>query len=498
MGVTVFQSLPIVLVVLGLMLAAAALGTRLSSRIGVPTSLAFTAVGMMVGSQTDLRTRLLDWDAAYAIGNVALALILFYGGLCTDVRRTRGVWGPSILLATVGVVGVTLATAGISWLLFSRIAWSEALLLGAVLGSTDAASVLQILGNERIAGRVRETVELESGLNDPMAFVLVAAFTTMALGGPFEAGAISHIAWEMLAGAAIGLAIGWASDLALAAFEEDSPEVYPVITVALALLSYGAASMAGASGLLAVFMTALTLGNSGDLPFRSTIVRFHASLAYLSQIVMFFALGVLVVPETLARPELISGGVLLAAAVAFVSRPVVVSAILLPLGFSRRETAAVAWLGLRGAVPIILMTIPMLSVEGAHEHDRLAAGFGLVFVCVVVGSIIPGSTVRWSLRLLRLRLPPPPRPSAMIELVTKTPLDTRMLMLVVQPGAPIEGKLLADARIPGEITVALLVRGPRTQRIRGDTRFEAGDEVAVSLPDRMIPVARQLFGDVHE
>jgi cell volume regulation protein A len=140
----------------------------------------------------------------------------------------------------------------------------------------------------------------------------------------------------------------------------------------------------------------------------------------------------------------------------------------------------------------------MLSVEGAHEHDRLAAGFGLVFVCVVVGSIIPGSTVRWSLRLLRLRLPPPPRPSAMIELVTKTPLDTRMLMLVVQPGAPIEGKLLADARIPGEITVALLVRGSRTQRIRGDTRFEAGDEVAVSLPDRMIPVARQLFGDVHE
>jgi|688.fasta_scaffold193393_2 cell volume regulation protein A len=498
MAPAILQSLPIVLVVCGLALAAAALGTRLSTRFGVPTSLAFTAVGMLVGSQTDLRERLVGLDAAYAVGNVALALILFHGGLGTDLRRTRGVWLPSMLLATVGVVAVTLVTAGISWLLFRRILWGEALLLGAVLGSTDAASVLQVLGNERMAGRVRETVELESGLNDPMAFVLVAAFTPMALGGSFDAGIVSHIAWEMLAGAGIGLAIGWASDLALAAFEEDSPEVYPVITVALALLSYGAASMAGASGLLAVFMTALTLGNSGDLPFRSTISRFHSSLAYLAQIVMFFVLGVLVVPQTLARPELVAGGVVLAAAVAFVSRPVAVAAILLPMGYSRRETAAVAWLGLRGAVPIILMTIPLLSIDGAREHDRLTLGFGLVFVCVVVGSFIPGSTVRWSLRLLRLRLPPAPRPSAMIELVTKTPLDTRMVMLVVQPGAPIEGTLLADARIPGEITVALLVRGPRTQRVRGDTRFEAGDEVALSLPERMIPVARQLFGDVHE
>jgi NhaP-type Na+/H+ and K+/H+ antiporter len=117
---------------------------------------------------------------------------------------------------------------------------------------------------------------------------------------------------------------------------------------------------------------------------------------------------------------------------------------------------------------------------------------------VIVGNVIPGSTVRWVLRLLRLRLPSPPRPSAMIDMVTKTPLDTHMTMVVVQPGAPIEGKDLAEARIPGEITVALLIRGARTQRVRGDTRFEAGDEVAISLPDRLVPIARRMFGELHE
>ena len=495
---SVFQNLPIVLVVFGLMLAVAALGTRISSRIGIPTALGFIAVGMVVGTQTDLRERLLDFDTAYAVGNIALALILFHGGLGTDLRRTRGVWGPSIMLATVGVVGVTLVTAGITWLLSGRIMWAEALVIGAVLGSTDAASVLQILGNERLAGRVRETVELESGLNDPMAFVLVAAFTTMAMGGDFQWSSILTITWQMVAGAAIGLAIGWGSDLALAAFEEDTPEVYPIITIALALLSYGAASMAGASGLLAVFMTALALGNSADLPFRSTIVRFHASLAYLAQIVMFFVLGVMVEPEALLVPRLVLGGVALALALAFVARPLVVSMVLLPMGYSRRETAAVAWLGLRGAVPIILMTIPMLYAEDEASQDRLAVAFAVVFICVIVGSVIPGSTVRWSMSLLRLRLPPAPRPSAMIDVVTKTPLDTRMMMLVVQPGAPIEGRTLAEANIPGEITVALLVRGARTQRVRGDTRLEAGDEIAVSLPDRLIPVARRLFGELHD
>jgi cell volume regulation protein A len=494
----ILHSLPLLMAVTGLMLAAAALGTRVSTRAGIPTALAFIAVGMIAGTRMDIDDWRAGYDAAYAVGNVALALILFYGGLSTDIRRTKGVWLPSITLATVGVVGVSLVAGLAIHLAFPDLPWYGALMLGAVLGSTDAASVLQILGGERIAGRVRETVELESGLNDPMAFVLVAAFARMAMGGSFEPGTIPQVAWELVAGAGIGLAIGWVSDLALAAFEEDSPEAYPVVTIALALLAYGAASLAHASGLLAVFITALTLGNSADLPFRSTIVRFHASLANIAQIVMFFMLGLLVEPAALLDPLALGGGVLVALVLAFVARPAVVSAILLPFGYSRRETAAVAWLGLRGAVPVILMTIPLMMARTPDGLAELEKALVLVFVCVIVGNVIPGSTVRWVLRLLRLRLPSPPRPSAMIDMVTKTPLDTHMMMVVVQPGAPIEGKELAEARIPGEITVALLIRGARTQRVRGDTRFEAGDEVAISLPDRLVPIARRMFGELHD
>ena len=498
MNSEIIHSLPLLMAVGGLMLAVAALGTRISTKAGVPTALAFIAVGMVAGWDVQFINEASDYGTAYAIGNVALALILFYGGLSTDIRRTKGVWLPSITLATMGVLGVSLITGLVIWLAFPEVPWWGAVMVGAVLGSTDAASVLQVLGGERIAGRVRETVELESGLNDPMAFVLVTAFAGMAMGEPFELSTVPLVAWQLAAGAGIGLAIGWVSDLALAAFEEDAPEVYPVITVALALLAFGAADLAEASGLLAVFMTALTLGNSADLPFRSTIVRFHASLAYLAQIAMFFMLGVLVEPATLLDPLLLAGGLAIALAVAFIARPAVVAAILLPFGYSGRETAAIAWLGLRGAVPIILMTIPLLMARTDAGRDRLQAAFGLVFVSVIVGSIIPGSTVRWVLRLLRLRLPPPPKPSAMIDMVTKTPLDTRMMMVVVQRGAPVEGKDLAEARIPGEITVALLIRGGRTQRVRGDTRFEPGDEVAVSLPDRLVPIARRMFGEQHE
>ena len=492
------NNLPLVLIICGLMLAVAALGTKMAMRIGIPTALGFIGVGMLIGGQTELRTLLQGYEGAYSIGNIALALILFYGGLSTDVRKVRGIWLPSITLATVGVLGVAGVTAYIIRILLPSAPWSVALMMGAVLGSTDAASVLQILARERLSGRVREIVELESGLNDPMAFILVATFTSVAMGGPFEVSAIPTIIWQMCAGALIGGAIGWLSSLAIGAFEEDSPEIYPVITIALALFAYGIAESLHSSGLLAVFMTALTLGNSADLPFRSTIVRFHASLAYLAQIVMFFVLGVLVIPESLLDIRVMASGTLIALILAFVARPLVITPLLLLFRIPICESLAVSWLGLRGAVPIILMMIPLTAARTSNGQQNLSRAFAVVFVCVVVGSIIPGSTVRWVMRLLRVRLPPIPRPSTTIDMITKTPLDTCMMIMVVQPGSAIDGKHLSEAKLPGEITIALVIRGARTHRVRGDTRLEAGDEVAMSLPERMVPIAQVLFGELRE
>lgn len=498
MDTSLYELLPLFLAIAGLVLGAAVLGTKLSAKAGVPTAIAFIGLGMLLGTQERLRAALVGYDGAYAFGNLALALILFYGGLCTDLRRTRRIWGPAITLATLGVVGVSLLTALLAWALLPGFRWDHALILGAVLGSTDAASVLQILTGERIAGRVRETVELESGLNDPMAFVLVASFTAIAAGDGWSWWRIPEIGWQMLAGAAIGGAIGWIAIRAIRWFAEESHEMYPAITIALALTSYGVASLAQASGLLAVFITALCLGSSPTLPYRGTLVRFHASLAYLAQIMMFIVLGALVAPRELLDVRAVAGGTLVALVLALVARPVVVTAILLPFGYSVRETAAVAWLGLRGAVPVILMMIPILVAREDADVGSLQQLFNAVFICVLVGSIIPGSMVRWVLSFLRLRMPPAPRPSATIDIITKTPLDTTLVMLVVQPGAPIAGKTLAEARIPGEVTVALLVRGAKTERVRGDTRFDVGDEVALSVPERTAPAMRALFGELDE
>ncbi|MBL9140236.1 MAG: cation:proton antiporter, partial [Phycisphaerae bacterium] len=396
------------------------------------------------------------------------------------------------------VVGVTLVTALLAKLLIPGFSWPSALILGAVLGSTDAASVLQILSGERIAGRVRETVELESGLNDPMAFILVAAFTGMFVGEGWSWLVVPHIVWQLVGGALVGLATGWVAVKSLISFREDAPEVYPARTLAIVMVAYGVATIVGASGLLAVFLAALYIANSRVLPYRATLVRFHATLAYLAQIVMFLVLGFLVDPRELINGEVMAGGAVLAVILAIIARPLVVTAILWPCGFAAREIAGVAWLGLRGAVPIVLMTIPLLAVTDDRANADLRLLFLVVFCCVIVGSIIPGSTVRWTMKFLRLRLPPIPRASASIDLVTAAPLDATLMMFVVHPASPIAGKTLAEAKIPGEITVAMLVRGSRTERVRGDTTFEVGDEVALSVPDRMASVARKIFGEDEE
>jgi cell volume regulation protein A len=213
---------------------------------------------------------------------------------------------------------------------------------------------------------------------------------------------------------------------------------------------------------------------------------------------MFFVLGVLVIPESLLDVRVMASGTLIALILAFIARPLVITPLLLLFRFPIRESLAVSWLGLRGAVPIILMMIPMTAARTSVGQNNLSRAFAVVFVCVVVGSIIPGSTVRWVMRLLRVRLPPVPHPSTTIDMVTKTPLDTCMMIMVVQPGSSIDGKYLSEARLPGEITIALVIRGARTHRVRGDTRLEAGDEVALSLPERMVPIAQVLFGELGE
>jgi len=451
----------------------AIVGVRFAGRLGVPGLLLYLLIGVALGLLfPDVGVE--DPGLAVILGYSALILILAQGGLTTPWTQLRPVLWPSLALATVGVA-VSIAVVAVPLIWLAGLDTRLALILASVVAATDAAAVFSVLRRVNVVPRLRTLLEGEAGFNDAPVVVVVTLLATSSITAePWLIPVL--VLLELIGGAAIGIALGFAARWIMPRIALPAVGLYPIAALTFVVASYGVALLAHTSGFMAVYVAAVILGSSQNLPHRRSVLGFSDGLGWIAEIGLFVMLGLLADPARL--PQSLGVALVAVLAVTFLGRPL--------------------WLGLRGAVPIILMTLPLLMIAGRGDEDRFNRAYPLVFVCVIVGNVIPGSTVRWVLRLLRLRLPSPPKPSAMIDMVTKTPLDTRMLMVVVQKGAPIEGKELAAARIPGEITVALLVRGTRTQRVRGDTRFEAGDEVALSLPERMIPVARQLFGDVHE
>jgi cell volume regulation protein A len=265
-----------------------------------------------------------------------------------------------------------------------------------------------------------------------------------------------------------------------------SAGLYPVLTVGLALVAYGLASLAGGSGFLAVYIAAIVLG-SGVLPNRTTLYRTHDFIAWASQIGMFILLGLLVVPSHLLG---VGGvGLALALLLAFVSRPLAVAACLLPLGFGLREIALIGWAGLRGAVPIILAVIPVLS--GAPDAGPL---FDVVFFVVLVSVVLQGGTVPWVARHLRLAVDEPPTPDAVLEIDSMQPLDVELLTFLVAPASAVCGARIAEIPFPKRSSAMLVVRGSELLAPKGDTELEAGDHVFVFCPRDEVPTVRLLFG----
>ncbi len=379
---------------LGLVLLVAVVFNRFGTKLGLPSGLLFLALGIICGEDGPLHINFLDFDLSYGAGMICLILILFHAGLVIKIPAMRGSWVPSITLATLGVVFIAgLIALFVKWWT-PKTTWIEAMLIGSVLGSTDAAAVFAALVGVHFKGRVRHIVELESGLNDPMAFILVFSLTSIVLGKDMSASEIGiDVLKQFIIGAAAGSLIGWITLLSFRYLPSQETGLYPVRSVACALASYGLPSIFGGSGLVSVFLCAIYLGNSA-LPLRATIVRVHDSLAWGGQITMFFFLGLLCTPHRLLDPKVLLSGSMLALWLAFIARPVAVAGSLLPLKISWRETACVAWLGLRGAVPIILSTIPLLFLGNPDLVHRAQQLFDLVFICVVVGCIIPGTMIK--------------------------------------------------------------------------------------------------------
>lgn len=462
----------ILLATFGTLMVISVLFSRASERIGVPVALLFLVVGMAAGSEGLLGIPFDDFAFAFRLGTVALVMILFDGGLNTPIAAVRLAVRPASVLATIGVIGTAALVGGGARLL--GLPWPEALLIGAIVSSTDAAAVFSVLRGSglQLKRRVGLTLEMESGLNDPVAIILTMAFTANLLEpGTLGWATFANIPLQLAIGAVAGFAVGHAGRFLLQRFRLTVGGLYPAMTLAVATLAFSIPTIFFGSGFLAVYIAAVIIGNA-NIPYRTGILRVHDAIAWFAQITMFLMLGLLAYPSQLLAvlPE----GILLGLFLAFVARPAIVFPLLLPFRYPLREMGYVSWVGLRGAVPIILATFPVLSAAPGSQQI-----FSIVLLMVVVNALIPGGTVRWVTRWLHMESGEPPAPPAVLEMTTMQPVRGEIMSFHVNAALAVSGVPLADLPFPDGAAVMLIVRGDELVPPRGSTVLTPGDHVHV-------------------
>lgn len=470
------------------LLGISALFGRAFERMGVPVVLGFLAIGVLAGLPSVGDIAFDDYGFAFRIGVVALVLIIFEGGLNTSTTAFKRVAAPALTLATLGVL-VTAAIVAVA-ASFLGIGRGSAMLLGAVVASTDAAAVFSVLRGSRtqLNHRVATTLEVESGINDPIAILLTIGITGSLVAGGHELSIpafAAHVFLELVVGAIVGAVIARG---ALFSFKRIQPPsgLMAVVTTSLALLSFGAATLMNGSGFVAVYVTGILLG-AGKLPMRSSVIRFHDALGWLSQISMFLVLGLLAFADRIATQLPI--GIAIAFVLTFIARPIAVLACLLPFGYALREVFFIGWVGLRGAVPIVLAIFPVLA--GYTEGETV---FDIVFVVVVLNALIPGSTVRYATRLFKLEEPAQPQPAAVMQIEAGMPLNADLRSFYVTPAVAAAGVSLADLPFPEGAAVSMIVRGNDLIPPKGSTTLEPGDHVYVITRSEDLNEIQLLFG----
>jgi cell volume regulation protein A len=468
----------------GGVLAASVLVALGAAKSGLPALVAFLGLGMLLGSDGPGGIAFDDARLAREVGVVSLAAILYEGGLSTSWRRLREVVVPAISLSTVGVVVTAGLTGAAAYGVFD-LSWTESLLLGAVVASTDAAAVFATLRNTRLRRGLARTLEAESGANDPVAIALTLGLIAWIEHPDYGAGDLTVLLIRQLG---LGLVIGVGSSLVamwvFARIPSSIGAFVPVASVATAALAYGAADAAHGSGFLAVYLVGLAVGSTPSRH-RRELVAFHVGVAYVAQVALFIVLGLLVFPSRL--PHVALAGLALTAVLIFVARPVAVWASTAALGrFTRRERLLLGWAGLRGAVPIVLGTFVLSShVRGAETI------FNAVFFVVLVSTVLQGTTLEWVAKKLGL-LVSFARTEAPIE-VTREWHSLKLVEFAVTAEHAIAGSAVRELGLPREALVAVLVRGNEAIPPRGTTTVDAGDVLFVLAPDSKRPELEDVF-----
>jgi potassium/hydrogen antiporter len=478
------------ILVAGALLAAGIAASLLAARIRLPGLLLFLGLGMLVGSDgtgwIDFGRSSEDYELARTIGIVALALILFEGGLTAGFGEIRPVLRPALSLALVGTF-VTAAITGLAAIWLFDLDTLEGLLLGSIIASTDGAAIFALLRGSTLRRPLARTLEGEAGFNDPVAVLLVVGFVEWIQEDDFGAADMAFLlAQELGIGLAAGLAVGWLAAEGLRRARLETVGLYPVATLATAGVAFGAADALHGSGFLATYLAGLFLG-SARIPAKRTVTVFHQGLGWVAQIVMFLTLGLLVFPSELGAAAV--EGTALALVLVFLARPV---ATIVSTTFDRFSTAdriVLGWAGLRGAVPVVLATFPVIAgVDDSHQF------FNIVFFAVVISTLLQGTTFEPLAKRLGVTTSEPALPRPLAETGTIRRLGAEIVEYPVGTEDAVVGHRVRELGLPRDALVSVIVRGEEAVLPRGSTRVEAGDrlhvvvrsEVAASMEEVVI------------
>jgi len=465
----------------GSLLLAGVISAKFSNRFNVPSLVLFIIVGMALNP-------LIYYDNAkltQLFGILALIIILFDGGMQTSWRDIRPVIGGSVSLATIGVL-ITATVFGVCSVFILGIDWKEGMLIGAIVGSTDAAAVFAVLGSQNVKKRLTSTLEAESGTNDPMAVFLTISFIEWIQIPDLSVWEmLFSFVWQMGLGLGLGLLAGWFIVQVLNRIALDTSGMYPILAIGFAILTYSGVGLLKGSGFLAVYVMALVIGNS-DLQYRFTIVRFNEGFAWLMQIMMFILLGLLVFPLQLL--EITWQGLVLSILLMFVARPLGVFISLMYSKFTGKEKTLIAWAGLKGAVPIVMATYPMIA---GLEHGQLF--FNIVFFIVLTSALIQGATISPLAKRLGLAGEPGGQQVHALELVSVGKTNMDLVKKTIEPGACIENSYLHQLRLPNDTLITAIIRGEEMIAPKGTTQLLAGDVAYVLVAKNQRDEIRRLF-----
>ncbi len=478
----------------GIFLLAGVLMTKVSSRAGVPSLVLFMIIGMFLGSDVTGIIYFSNAEIAQLVGIVALIFILFEGGLQAKWQHIRPVMGGSLSLATIGVLITTMIVAATAYSILD-ITWLEAFLLGSIVGSTDAAAVFSVLAGQNVNSKISSTLEAESGTNDPMAMFLTIAFIQLIMLP--EASVMSMVGsfvLEMGLGAVFGVLLGYLASWTLNRIRLDASGLYAVLSAGFAIFIYSVTALMQGSGLLAVYLAALVLGTR-QLTQSYSIISFHEGVAWLMQIVMFVLLGLLVFPSQLLDWDLMWKGLVLSFVLILIARPIAVFISTAFFDYTLNEKLFLSWAGLRGAVPIVLATFPMIAgVENSYLF------FNIVFFIVLTSALLQGSTIPFMANKLSLNGRPQPKRIHSLELISMDKANAEMLEVELTDKSPFAGQLVQTIGLPKQTLISAIIRSGKLVMPTGTTKLKVGDVLYVLTEKKQVPKVKMVLGeeDIHQ